>query len=1221
MGTDWERMAGEGGAYLVGRAAAVLLYGRLTPLALQLVEEEVERLRFILDEEISRLQPAGDLTPAAIGALRTHYQDRLDAAENVVAAARRMTAIAPTPITAPSLPSPASGGAEVSAPALNVSNARLAPKRRSRGPTGPPGGGGGKEAPQRSLREFFADRSILILSYVGAFLLIVATLLFEFSAFSAVDSTARFAGVLVLNLVFGVAGWVCFRLPAMRLVGRTYIAIAALMVPLTFIAAWVFLLLQQYGLSRDLAIAIAASSCMLLYGVLAVNLESKGYALLSLVALAVAWGATLDVVDPGRWRGALLTVAAGVYLVVAHRFARLVRFHAAFSRLADWAIHLAALGAVAATAVSAVNLPGREGWQVAAVTAALIAILYVAYGLQAKSPAGGAVAMVFLAAAWISALNIVDLEPLTGLLLTPLIAIYILATYRSRRIPGIDLVFARWGEPFIHQATLLALGWTAYSASTVFAGSSDQAWLLAAATLAVVALLYAWYATLSAKRYGGLAAMVALGVAWFCLINGTEIWPWRGVAFTPVMAFYIVVASRRPVIRELFASEPELLITGAAAVAAGWSSYATATTADLSAGSAWYPTTAALTVIALLYALDARLRGDRLAPALSLGALVGAWIADLMVLQLGDWRGLALTPLAFLFTLLAFRGDRLGSLGAAFARVADPFVHAVALIAIAWSAYPALAQIGAAQGVSQPAYGYLAWTFGALTATYAVYSWLSKRQWMQWTVAIGLTLTTITANQALGLDLSALAVEFLALAVGKVIVARFYRGTRMHTFLYVTGATQAVIAAAIPVEQDWLRAVILVTAGAMGILMAVDSKKPGWLYLAGAFFTYGWYWLLKVAIPPPPNPGPSTLELIFSPLPVIYAAIAVVLHRAGTVLRWRIPLYAWAGAVALGVVYIGYQQGEQTILGVALLAYAAAIYVASAFEGERYCVPAASLTGAIGLLSLLSAGSAAAQWYPLTFTLAAWAIYAAGFVWRGAERQVWRAMHRYSGLALMALTALDCFTFPDFSATGNPATFAALAATWALALMSAVDARLSPTPALDYAAPVAASLGSYWIARYLGADNIQWYVVAPGLALVAGGIMLHADRRFKTPLASIANAWIGIGSAGLLGTTAFQTLDSTPSVSLYTGLLLCEAIAALLVGIATRSRVLVLAGAAGAALASLRALVILIQAVPLFIVFGLVAIVLLGGAAALAVLRARFADARVAMSRSWNDWT
>jgi hypothetical protein len=222
---------------------------------------------------------------------------------------------------------------------------------------------------------------------------------------------------------------------------------------------------------------------------------------------------------------------------------------------------------------------------------------------------------------------------------------------------------------------------------------------------------------------------------------------------------------------------------------------------------------------------------------------------------------------------------------------------------------------------------------------------------------------------------------------------------------------------------------------------------------------------------------------------------------------------------------------------------------------------------------------------------------------------------------MMAVTAIACFGFPDFATTGNPDAFAALAATWALALMLAVDARFGGVPAFDYAALITASLGSFWIARYLGAVNPQWYLAAPGLALVVGGLLLHSDRRFKAPLPSTANALVGIGATGLLGITAFQTLDPALSTSLYTVLLLVEATAALLVGIATRSRALVLAGAAGAALASLRALVILIQEVPLFVVFGLVAIVLLGGAAALAVLRARFADARVAMTRSWNDWT
>src|SRR5437764_852290 len=143
MGTDWERMQGQGGAYLVERAAAVLQNGRLTPLAVGLVEAEVERLKFILDEEISRLQPAGDLTPAAIAALRTYYQARLDAALNVIAAARSMAQTAPA-VTAPTLPSPASGGGKDARPASG--GGKDARPASGGGKDARPASGGGKDA-------------------------------------------------------------------------------------------------------------------------------------------------------------------------------------------------------------------------------------------------------------------------------------------------------------------------------------------------------------------------------------------------------------------------------------------------------------------------------------------------------------------------------------------------------------------------------------------------------------------------------------------------------------------------------------------------------------------------------------------------------------------------------------------------------------------------------------------------------------------------------------------------------------------------------------------------------------------------------------------------------------------------------------------------------------------------------------------------------------------
>src|SRR5919201_6118842 len=291
MGLDWDRVAGQGGAYLVERAAAVQQSGRLSPLALALVEEEARRLKYILDEEIGRLQPTAELTPAAIEALRAMYQDRLDKAEHVLETAR-VTATRPQPPSQPQpppQPSPASGGGRI----VGSGGVGATPPTQPSAAGGAGGNvaSGGGETRGRSFREFIAERSILILSYIGAFLLIVATLLFELDTFVALNGTARFIGVLALNVVFAVAGWICFRLPVMRLVGRTYIAIAALMFPLTLIAAWVFLLLADYGIHRDVAVALPGTACALVYGLLAVVLGSRGYSLLSLIALAVAGGA------------------------------------------------------------------------------------------------------------------------------------------------------------------------------------------------------------------------------------------------------------------------------------------------------------------------------------------------------------------------------------------------------------------------------------------------------------------------------------------------------------------------------------------------------------------------------------------------------------------------------------------------------------------------------------------------------------------------------------------------------------------------------------------------------------------------------------------------------------------------------------------------------------------------------------------------------------------
>jgi hypothetical protein len=112
---------------------------------------------------------------------------------------------------------------------------------------------------------------------------------------------------------------------------------------------------------------------------------------------------------------------------------------------------------------------------------------------------------------------------------------------------------------------------------------------------------------------------------------------------------------------------------------------------------------------------------------------------------------------------------------------------------------------------------------------------------------------------------------------------------------------------------------------------------------------------------------------------------------------------------------------------------------------------------------------------------------------------------------------------------------------------------------------------------------------------------------------------VGLGAAILLGLTAFQALDAERDAWAYTTALVIEGVVAVLAGIGLRERALVLAGAGAVAVGVLRAVFLVLQEVPLFVVFGVVAVLLLATAAALTLLRERVATARNTMA-GWGDW-
>ena len=104
------------------------------------------------------------------------------------------------------------------------------------------------------------------------------------------------------------------------------------------------------------------------------------------------------------------------------------------------------------------------------------------------------------------------------------------------------------------------------------------------------------------------------------------------------------------------------------------------------------------------------------------------------------------------------------------------------------------------------------------------------------------------------------------------------------------------------------------------------------------------------------------------------------------------------------------------------------------------------------------------------------------------------------------------------------------------------------------------------------------------------------------------------------GITAIQMLDEDGLAGNYVVVLLMESVAAIVAGIAFRSRVLVLGGSAGAALGALRALLIVSHLLPLYVVFGSVALVLLAISAILAAMREQVTAFRSEVSHAWGAW-
>jgi hypothetical protein len=613
----------------------------------------------------------------------------------------------------------------------------------------------------------------------------------------------------------------------------------------------------------------------------------------------------------------------------------------------------------------------------------------------------------------------------------------------------------------------------------------------------------------------------------------------------------------------------------------------------------------------ILYAVLALRLQSRGYAALSMVALVVGWAGLLEWANAGIWMGTWLAALAFAYIAIAYPPAGSPHKAQVFTKLAEPFINGAAILTLIWAVYEWTLEFNAQ---SRPSFQ-LATTLGLLTTAYALYAWRSRRSWMLWVVWIGASLAVLATIEPLGFGQRGYVVDLAVLAWAYAIGVRWTPGSRLRAFVRCGAAVQAAIPVLLSASPDGLQAIALFTTSGVGVLFAIELDAPVWLLLAAAIFGVDWFWLAKALLPPPSHPTADTLILTYSPLPVLYALTGLGL-RLNRGRRWSWPLYAVGGAVALGVAAGATAQGDLALAGRALIVYAGVAYVTAALDRWWPGLLAALLATALAVLLLLGGAATATYWYPLAMTAIALAIYGAHLPWSQFDLA---RTHRFSAIAIIALTAASSFAIPDFWQQASLGSVSALVALLATAALVIVDGRRYGRPLLDYAAAAIASLGSFWIARYLGVDNVQADVAFPGIVLITLGLIAPQDRRRPATL-TLCRAAIAVGALGLMGASAIQSVTEDAAAN-YTILWVVEAVVLILVGIGVRSRTLVVAGGAGLAFGALRALFLILQSVQVYVVFGAVAILLLIAAGVLAAARDRLAAARVSVTRSWDDWT
>ncbi|MGH7762717.1 MAG: hypothetical protein ACREOY_15080, partial [Candidatus Dormibacteraceae bacterium] len=478
--------------------------------------------------------------------------------------------------------------------------------------------------PPISWRDLFAEHSVLILASLGAFLLVVATVLFELYGTVGLGGGVRLAAVVALDIIFAAAGYVALGRPDLRSVGQIYTALAAVLLPLVGVAAWTFLSLGSRGITVDQALAVTGAACAFVYGGLALSLGLRSYGLMSGLAIAVAaWGVS-GAFGGEHWRPAGLAFTPLVY----GAWERLRR-DPVFQDF-PWFAH-----ATAAIALLLMLTHEPTDWLWPA-TLATISLAYLAW--QALSPREsrawtGEAALVLAAAALVGPLGINSYHFLYPML----VAVPLIGLTRTPNELGVIGRIYRAHPAHLHLAVLAGF------AIACWQNAVGETWPVAS-SLWFAFTLYAVDFWLGRTELTGYTLRAALPLALAATGRALELGPWAATLTASALLAYVAPFAS-PALKPLTRNASSFLYAALVIVVVEL------TDARIGPGRWEIPTT--LVVSSLAFGIASEIKAVRFADWITRGLFAIAWFVGVDALNAQGWRGPFDALLALLYVAIA----------------------------------------------------------------------------------------------------------------------------------------------------------------------------------------------------------------------------------------------------------------------------------------------------------------------------------------------------------------------------------------------------------------------------------------------------------------------------------------------------------------------------------------------------------------------------------------